>query len=497
MKRLKLLAFVISLLCNVNLWAQFSDSTISDDDFEYEVTSPTTVKVLRYTNLTKSEITVPEKVEGYTVTEIGSDCFNGCLFLKKVNFPQTIKKICQNAFFKCSRLRSLNIPKSVESFGIPQAWYSENLESITVEEGNPFYDSRNGCNAVINSKTNQLLLGCKNSTVPEGITSIATNAFIYCKNLTYLSFPKSLRFIEDAAFSCCSGLDSVTFQGNLVSIGNSAFLKSGLKSVFIPKSVLNIGKHAFSCCPNLKSIVVEEGNPVYDSRESCNALIETSTNTLISGSSSAFIPEGIESIADAAFSYTGIDSITIPSSVVKIGQMAFDKCNKLEYVYIPETVTIIEKCAFRDCSSLEKIIIPNSVNQIQDETFKGCEKLDSIVIPETVTYIGSQAFEGTKNCNVVMEGSTPPNISYDTFGTEGNSSVVVPTGSSQKYNDDYYWSQVGNISEYSPATTGIGRTTKTDDSIATYTLDGRRMNNASAKGVYIRDGKKYIVTSSK
>lgn len=100
-----------------------------------------------------------------------------------------------------------------------------------------------------------------------------------------------------------------------------------------------MGWDPFSGCNSLTSIIIEEENLVYDSRNDCNAIIETATNTLVTGCMGSTIPNGITSIAPAAFySNKGLATITIPESVNTIGDCAFENCTSLESVYFEQTV---------------------------------------------------------------------------------------------------------------------------------------------------------------
>ncbi|MBQ7206027.1 MAG: leucine-rich repeat domain-containing protein, partial [Muribaculaceae bacterium] len=119
------------------------------------------------------------------------------------------------------------------------------------------------------------------------------------------------------------------------SIGNSSFRGClSLSGINIPKSVTKIGNSAFRECPSLASITVAKGNPAYDSREGCNALIETSTGTLIAG----------------------CQNTIIPTTVTAIGYAAFDGCVLLDAITIPESVTAISRKAFYNCPALKTVV---------------------------------------------------------------------------------------------------------------------------------------------
>ena len=213
-------------------------------------------------------------------------------------------------------LVGLNIPASLSHIEASCVINCPNLVSIKVASGNPTFDSRNNCNAIIETATNTLALGCNASQIPSSVTAIGTAAFTYCSGLSSPMLNNNIKSIGEYAYSYCSGITRVE----------------------IPASVTSIGKAAFAGCDNVTSVTVNSGNTVYDSREDCNAIIETATNTLIAGFSKSFIPDGITSIGDNAFYWQGLlSSIIIPASVTSIGPSAFYNMNNLETIVCEAT----------------------------------------------------------------------------------------------------------------------------------------------------------------
>ena len=213
-----------------------------------------------------------------TATTIGNYAFYAGS-LSAITFPASLTSIGWGAFYGCPLL-SISLPASVTNingaFGAHHC-----LESIIVEEGNTVYDSRDNCNAIIETSTNTLLLGCKNTVIPNTV----------------------------------------------VSIGGGAFMGSPtIETVTIPASVIDIHPTALSGCGNLSEITVSELNPVYDSRDNCNAIIETSTNKLLLGCKNTVIPNAVVSIGDASFAFSGIETVIIPELVTSIENYAFGGC---------------------------------------------------------------------------------------------------------------------------------------------------------------------------
>lgn len=213
------------------------------------------------------------------------------------------------------------------------------VTSITVEAGNTYYDSRENCNAIINTVNNSLVVGCQNTLIPVNVTSIEAYAFSGRSSLTSISIPDGVTHIDYRAFMDCSALTSINIPNSVTNIGQSAFDGcSALTSINIPNSVIDIGKYAFRGCSALTSIAVEPGNLKYDSRNNCNAIIETETNTLLLGCPNTLIPNSVTSIGSYAF--YGLRSIIIPSGVISIADNAFGNKNITKTIWLTNSPPI-------------------------------------------------------------------------------------------------------------------------------------------------------------
>ncbi len=377
-------------------------------DYRYEENTDGSVTITKYIG-SGGEVVVPSEIGG-----------------------KPVAKIAKGAFWDCSSMTSLEIPASVTTM----EYYKntgvvvvdemrlnifsgcDNLESIKVAEGNEYYDSRGKCNAIIATKRNLLLAGCKNTKIPA-----------------------SVAIIDDVAFRGCTGLTSVEIPEGVTEVRAGAFIEcSSLTSIIIPKSLTKISyafKGIFEDCSSLESIKVAEGNAVYDSREGCNALIETESNTLLAGCKNTKIPTSVTGIGKRAFfGCSGLTGIEIPASVATVGGASFSGCSSLESIKvaegnavydsregcnalietesntllagckntkIPTSVTGIGKRAFFGCSGLTGIEIPTNVTFIDRYAFFDCSGLTGIKIPASVTSISASAFSGCSE-NLIIYG---------------------------------------------------------------------------------------------
>ena len=164
--------------------------------------------------------------------------------------------------------------------------------------------------------------------------------------------------------------------------------------ITIPASVRQIGSRVFNGCFALQQMQVEKDNLHYDSRENCNAIVNTKSNTLIAGCRNSRIPETVEQIGEYAFfNIRGLRSITIPDRTVRICHQAFDGCIDLEEISFGGGLTHIESFAFHRCEGLTDLDLPNGLREIGMWAFAGCSNLtEPVRIPSSVTHIGPLAF---------------------------------------------------------------------------------------------------------
>ena len=335
--------------------------------------------------------------EGSELTSIGERAFYAT-GLTSIEIPASVTSIGEYAF-DVTGLTSIEIPASVTSIGGGAFSTCSKLTTMTVEAGNTVYDSRDNCNAIIEKSSNTLIAGCKNTTIPAGVMSIGNYAFYGCSDLTSIDIPAGVTSIGAAAFGGRIDLSTVTFApgSQLTTIGEGAFSDCiGLGSITIPASVTSIGKEVFTYCSNLSTITVEDGNTVYDSRDGCNAIIETSSNKLIAGCKNSTIPDGVTSIGDNAFDGHGPATVTIPASVTTIGAAAFEASGLTTVTFDgTPTLTTIGENAFHD-NPLGSITIPASVTSIGSTAFYDCPKLGSVTFAEgsRLESIGDNAFDG-------------------------------------------------------------------------------------------------------
>ena len=435
------------------------------------------------------------------LTDIGKEAFCWCEKLQSITIPEGVTRIGENAFLHCGSVKSIEIPSSVTEIERGAFAGNKNLESLKVSADNPKYDSRDNSNAIIDTETNTLVTACEHTVIPdsverigsyafanvelekytipktikeleersfaeskidtielsggieslsgqvfsgsevkqiilsEGLKSIGWGVFSQCNELKSVILPDSLTSMESSVFKDCTSLEEVHFGSGLTTIGNYAFSEcssltkieigegvtrigqdafkdcTGLTSVLIPASVRELGTYysgshfvsnPFAGCDALSEIKVAEENPIYDSRDNCNAVITTAGNELVLGTKSTVIPASVTSIGQKAFqNCTGLTKLEIPDTVTYIDWYAFDGCTGLTEIKLPNSIQKIQSCTFKDCTGLTKLEIPESVTLIAGGAFEGCTGLTELTIPASVTKMdtedGTGYFNGCTN----------------------------------------------------------------------------------------------------
>ena len=373
----------------------------------------------------------------------------------------------------------VKIPTSVTEIGGYAFDGCSGLTKIEVEPGNPVYDSRNGCNAIIETLTNTLILGCKSTIIPESVTVIGNGAFSGCSGLTSVKIPLSVSEIGYSAFRGCSGLISVKIPESVTKIGDYAFVDcSGLSLLWIGNAIDRIGKYSFDKCERLSTIIIlpSASNGVkINSGEFKNlkkyAYPEGIENPYYKGIGIAYPKDGIiddngciydREMKELYFVPAHLSNLVIPKSVCKIHKNAFASCDKMESIVFRRTKIIgieeldclkLKRIVVAESESIEieadvvisypkngaitregfvydaeqsklfyapseitNVILPRTVTTIGNHAFYHCEKLESLSLPKSLVKIGFQALSYCKNLkSITCNAVEPPICLIDAF----------------------------------------------------------------------------------
>ena len=300
------------------------------------------------------------------------------------------------------------------------------------------------------------------------VSDIWYDAFRNRSWLTSISLPVSLSWIYEGAFNGCTGLTTVTFNAEhcgspsgssdawfkdcpltTLVIGDKvrsipnfiAYNQAGLKTLTIGNSVITIGKGAFEGCTGLTTVTFNAEDCGSPSESSDAWFKDCPLTTLVIGDKVRSIPDFI------AYNQTGLKTLSIPNTVIKIGQGAFEGCTGLTSISIPYCITEISANVFEGCTGLTSLTIPKLVTKIGEGAFKDCTGLTSVTIPNSVTNISGKAFEGcTGLARVFSFNPEPPVIAEDTFSSY-DACIFVPKGCVSKYKEAEYWKNFKSIKE--------------------------------------------------
>ena len=466
---------LFSLLMLVAATATMSAYDFEVDGIYYNINGDevTVTSGQTYYESYSGDIIIPETVTNngttYEVTEIARKAFYSCTSLTSVVIPNTVRTIGNSAFSGCNKLCNVTIPASVTTIDEYAFYDCSSIDSVFISDITAWCTIQFGYAGNLLRYAKHLILngeevvdlvvpgsvsdigenafngfkGLRSVAICDGVLSIGNDAFYDCTNITSLDLGNTVTTIGPYAFSKCSGLTHLSIPNSVATISFMAFEQCvNLASLHIPNSVSSIGRNAFAFCFHLSSIIVDSNNPVYDSRDNCNAIIETATNDLFVGCNNTVIPNTVTSIHESAFqSMIEMTEVFIPNSVTTIGELAFNGCTALTTINIPSSITLIDYYAFDGCTSLQSVhitdleswcnthfnsnplknahhlilngneitdlVIPSTLTAIGKLTFQGCQGLTDVTIPNTVTTIGISAFNG---CTGLTEMIIPNSI---------------------------------------------------------------------------------------
>ncbi len=427
-----------------------------------------------------SAITIPSGVQS-----IGEGAFENNAGLESVSFEGAealayaggdvvLERICADAFKNCANLKTVRIPGTVKIIDGPVLAGCNAIETLEFPYvlGEGTIESNGLCKlfGTVRDDTPQTL---KNIVVNGG--SIAGLGFYYAHYIENVTI-KNVDVIGNDAFNMCVRMETLTLTEGLKKIEWSAFPNTKLTELIIPSTVTKVNDgYVIAASSRLSRIVVAEGNPVYNSGDGANCVIETATNTLIMGCKGTVIPNTVTKIGPNAFAYARFATIEIPASVKEIGNSAFASCDALSMITIPATIEKIGNNVFSDCTALthvrnfsgqpitgwakqdyaeektdnsefsssieirgnyviltqsngtkgilayldnqDEIIddMPSDVTTIHVEAFNGFRYLKEVVIPESITTIGVGAFNswGNANSSIIFKVHSPITMWYD------------------------------------------------------------------------------------
>lgn len=257
------------------------------------------------------------------ITELGESAFYGITAPEHVVIPNSVTKIGVNAFYRTKGVKSIVMGSGVGIMQYNPFCYLPDLESISVHPDNPNYDSRGDCNAVIVTATNKLFAACRNTVIPNTVTSIGTYAYLGCM-----------------------GIDRIVIPPSVTTIDQNAFGSSEIRHITIPGTVKTLGNYAFDMCVYLQDVYIEDG---------------------------------VEQLGRRAFDLcVGLKRCRLPNTITTLPYGLFWQCDSLQELIIPNSVTTVEAYAAYCCDELKRLVIGSGVQDIGHYAFISSSKATSV-----------------------------------------------------------------------------------------------------------------------
>ena len=495
MRKRFLLPLLVALLTTLSLHAYDFQS----GDLYYNITSDTTVEVTyqeywsesNYQGLTTATIPATVTYNGttYSVTSIGNDAFILCSSLTSITLPNSVTSIGDGAFYYCSALTSITLPNSVTSIGTYAFEYCSSLTTIVVESGNTMYDTRENCNAIIETASNTLIVGCQSTTIPNSVTSIGNYAFKGCTSLTSITIPNSVTSIGERAFYYCSSLTKLICEGHVENVenidGSAISYCYALDTIVISAQAFDVEESMWTPMPkNIHYIQLTGGeltdnafNVILRNYKTLGTLdLAAATNTTLSDEAfkgcynlqTLVFPAQLTSIPYMAVAdCKALQAITIPATIEEIDNSAFENCRSIRSItfegaaapengganFAPAAATSalwrIGNWAFYNCHQLQHLSIPESVTEIGDAAFYGCTYLEDMTLPSSMRKIGDNTFAlCSKLQKIHVRALVPPIICAKTFYDVNRAiPVYVPDEAVADYKADTYWQEFNIVGE--------------------------------------------------
>jgi|GEM_PF-1868538 len=418
---------LVALLCMLGLDARAAAYDFLVDGVYYQKLSDSTVCVAPKTYYSgyatySGDVSVPAQVanDDVTYTVVGVDC---------------------RAFQNCSELTSVSLPATMEWIGLMSTGkygnypfeQCTNLTTITIDADNPYFTTGDASNAVYNKEMTTILAcmpGVTGSfTVPETVTTIATDAFENCTGLTSVSLPSGLETIEARSFRGCDGLTEFEIPEGVKTIGKWAFAYcDGLTTATIPASATDITFGVFVGCSALTAISVDAANTAYCSVDGIvyNKDMTTILEVPAGLTGSVTIPSGITEIGDYAFYGSQLSEVVIPEGVTKIGDGAFCGCKNLTSIDLPSTLDSIGDCAFIECTALTSIVLPEGLKYVGSAAFQRCISLTTLTVPSTLETLSDYVFSVCPGLKEVTISEGVKQIEQYAFWQSSLAEITLP-----------------------------------------------------------------------